>query len=264
MALKKITFDGATVSSKDDADINYHLFNLIPVGIIKGLGNEIPVTAGNNTITFGSGYLQIYGRRIYMEANTQVSITLDSVRNGYVIVDVNLAANTLQLLTVESSSGWPSLTQNNLATTNGKYQFPIARYTKTATSLTLDNAFTQARPIIKTLSEMVDDKSQETRDWAIGRFAHKLMQPVDMFATVLKYNLSEFPGPTSECLIHVRLGKIATFTFSGRHLTSASIQSLYYRYLGTDYYLTIEYTNSQMYLYPNNTTHKIQSVEVFR
>lgn len=264
MALKKITFDGATVSSKDDADINYHLFNLIPVGIIKGLGNEIPVTAGNNTITFGSGYLQIYGRRIYMEANTQVSVVLDGVRNGYVIVDVNLAANTLQLLTVESSSGWPSLTQNNLATTNGKYQFPIARYSKTATSLTLDNAFTQARPMIKTLSETADEKNQETRDWAIGRFGHKFLSPIDMTATVLKYNLTDFPGNVSECLIHVRLGKIATFSFSGRHLIGASIQSLNYRYLGTDYYITIEYTSSQMYLYSNNTSHKISSVEVFR
>jgi hypothetical protein len=78
MALRKITFDGSEVTSKDDADINYHLYNLIPAGIIAGLYNEVSVSAGNNFITFGSGVVQIYGRRIMVEANTQVSVTLDS------------------------------------------------------------------------------------------------------------------------------------------------------------------------------------------
>lgn len=264
MALRKITFDGATVSSKDDADINYHLFNLIPAGIIKGLGSEIPVSAGNNTITFGSGYIQIYGRRIYMEANTQVGITLDGIRNGYIVVDLNLAQNTLELTKLEVASGWPSLIQNNLATTVGRYQFVIAKYSKTATSLTLDIAYTAIRPVIKTLSNLVDEKNQEVYDWIISKYSSKVIPPVEYGATIMKYNLSSFPGPTTDCLFHVRLGTYAVFTFSGRHLIGASIQSLYYRWVGTDYFLTIEYTPSQMFLYSNNTSHRVTTVEVFR
>ncbi|MCU0104446.1 hypothetical protein N7603_02095 [Acholeplasma vituli] len=264
MALRKITFDGATVSSKDDADINYHLFDLIPAGIIKGLGNEIPVSAGNNTITFGSGYLQIYGRRIFMEPNTQISITLDATRNGYIAVDINLAQNTLELTRIEISSGWPTLIQNNLSNSIGRYQFAIAKYSKTPTSLSLDASFAATRPMIKTLSDLVNEKNQEVYDWALGKFSNKIIPPVDLWATVMKYNLTDFPGQATDCLIHVRLGKIATFTFSGRHLINASIQSLAYRYIGVDYYLTIEYTSSQMYLYSNNTSHRISSVEVFR
>ena len=40
MALVKITFDGSSVSSKQDADINYHLTGLKADGVIRGLGGE--------------------------------------------------------------------------------------------------------------------------------------------------------------------------------------------------------------------------------
>ncbi len=264
MALRKITFDGATVSSKDDADINYHLFDLVPAGIIKGLGSEVSVSAGNNTIIFGSGYIQIYGRRIYMEANTQIGVTLDSSKNGYIVVEVNLATNTLELKRLEQTYGWPSLTQNNLSTTNGRYQFPIAKYTKTATSLSLDSAFTQSRPKIDTLSNMVNEKSAAIRTELLNRFRRVTVQPIDPWGTVKKYNISDFPYPLEECLIHVRLGWFATFVFSGGFAKGSSMSSLRYRYAGSDYYLTIEYTGSQIYLYSNNTSHNVGLVEVFR
>jgi len=264
MALRKITFDGATVSSKDDADINYHLFNLIPAGIIKGLGNEVSVSAGNNTITFGSGYIQIYGRRIYVESNTQINISLDGTRNGYVIVDLNLTQNTLDLTKKETTSGWPSLTQNNLANSVGRYEFPIAKYSKTTTSLSLDTSFTNSRPKIKTIDEIINEKNQDVYTWVNGRYSNAVIPSVGPTSSFMKYDLSSFPGNIMDCLIHVRLGKIATFTFSGRHLLGASMQSLPYLYVGTNYFLTIEYTGSQMYLYSNNSNHTVSTVEVFR
>ncbi len=267
MGLRKITFDGAQVASKDDADINYHLFNLIPAGIIKGLGQEVAVSAGNNTINFASGYVQIYGRRIYVESGTSMAITLDSNKYGYVVIDVNLATNTLALNKLESDGGYPSLIQNNLHNSAGRYQFPIARYTKTPTSLTLDTAYNASRPIIKTLSNLVDEKNQGVYDYIDNKYSHKIIRPVSFGEHIMKYNISDFPSPMSENLIHVRMGRLGVFTFSGLHLTSASIQSLYYTWVGNvTYFLTIEYTATQMYVYSSSTdqAHRITQVEVFR
>ena len=71
MGLVKITFDGSSVTSKRDADINHHLGGLVRAGIIEGLGNECQVSVSNNYITFRDGYVQIYGRRIYVEDGSQ-------------------------------------------------------------------------------------------------------------------------------------------------------------------------------------------------
>lgn len=140
MALQKITFDGSSVTSKKDADINHHLGGLVPAGIISGLGNECSVSVSNNYITFQDGYVQIYGRRIYVEANSQVYVSLDATKYGYVVIEVNLSNNTVSLKSVETtSSSYPSLTQQNLMTSGTLYQFPIAKYKKTTSSITLQS-----------------------------------------------------------------------------------------------------------------------------
>lgn len=141
MGVVKITFDGSNVSAKQDADINYHVTGLVPAGIIKGLGDELKATTSNNYIFIQSGYVQIYGRRIYVEANSSVYISLDSTKYGYVVIQVDLSTNTVSLTKVENTSTYPTLTQQNLATSGTIYQMPIARYTKTTTSLTLDTWF---------------------------------------------------------------------------------------------------------------------------
>ena len=144
MALQKITFDGSSVTSKRDADINHHLGGLVRAGIIEGLGNECQVSVSNNYITLRDGYVQIYGRRIYVEDGSQVYISLDSTKYGYVVVEVNLSSNSVALKAVEtSSSSYPNLTQQDLTTTGTLYQFPIAKYKKTTSSITLDTGFTQ-------------------------------------------------------------------------------------------------------------------------
>ena len=143
MALQKITFDGSSVTSKRDADINHHLGGLVPAGIISGLGNECSVSVSNNYITFKDGYVQIYGRRIFVESGSQVYISLDSTKYGYVVVEVNLSSNTVSLKSVETTStSYPSLTQQNLMTSGTLYQFPIAKYKKTSSSITLTSGFT--------------------------------------------------------------------------------------------------------------------------
>jgi hypothetical protein len=111
---------------------------------------------------------------------------------------------------------------------------------------------------------MVNEKSSEIRTELLNRFRRVTIQPVSPWETVKKYNMSDFPSPVDECLIHVRLGWFATFVFSVNFLKGSSMSSLRYRYAGSDYYLTIEYTGTQMYLYSNNTDHNVGLVEVFR
>lgn len=141
MGLVKITFDGSSVSAKQDADINYHINGMVADGVLKGLGNGLTVSTSNNYIIFSSGYVQIYGRRIFVEQDTQIYISLDSTKYGYVIIDVDLATNSVNLSKVESSSGYPTLTTQNLSTGGTKYQMAIAKYSKTSSSLTLDTSF---------------------------------------------------------------------------------------------------------------------------
>lgn len=142
MGLVKITFDGSTVSAKQDADINYHLGGLVPAGIIKGLGSELSYSSSNNYITFQDGYVQIYGRRLYVEAGSRVYISLDSTKYGYVIITINLTTNSATLGIAETtSSSYPTLTQQNLSKSGTIYQFPICKYSKTSTSLNIDSEY---------------------------------------------------------------------------------------------------------------------------
>lgn len=156
MALVKITFDGSSVSSKQDADINFHLGGLIPAGIIRGLGGELRYFVSNNYITFDDGYVQIYGRRIYCEPETKVYVPLDSIKYGYVLITVDLNNNTVAIGILESESNYPSLIQENLLTGGKIYQFPICRYTKNNTSLNIDLSFT---PVFIETSLSVAEKS---------------------------------------------------------------------------------------------------------
>ncbi len=171
MGLVKITFDGSSVSAKQDADINHFLGGLVPAGIIRGLGDELQITSSNNYIYFKSGYVQIYGRRIYVEPNSNVYISLDSTKYGYVVIEVNLSNNTVTLKKLEtSSSSYPSLTQQNLLSGGTIYQMPIAKYSKTTTSLTIqqfDRVFIEnALPIAnQALSKANSLRLKSTRVW---------------------------------------------------------------------------------------------------
>lgn len=171
MGLVKITFDGSSVSAKQDADINHHFGGLVPAGIIRGLGDELQITSSNNYIYFKSGYVQIYGRRIYVEPNSNVYISLDSTKYGYVVIQVNLNNNSVSLTKLEtSSSSYPSLTQQNLLNGGTIYQMPIAKYSKTTTSLTIqpfDRVFIEnALPIAnQALSKANSLRLKNTRVW---------------------------------------------------------------------------------------------------
>lgn len=153
MGLVKITFDSASVTSKEDADINHFLANK-QNGRISGILNAVTPSTSNNYIYFTSGYVQVYGRRVFVESGTKIAVSLDGSAYGYVVVSFDLASNSVSLAKKESPSGYPALTQEDLMNGGYVYELPIARYTKTSSSLTLDTAYTA--PYIKSAEEIAE------------------------------------------------------------------------------------------------------------
>lgn len=140
MAIKKITFDGANVSSLMDSDINFFRNGNAEVGVLalKFNGkNPLAATISNNNIYFSKGYIEIYGRRIVIEDNTSVYVSLDKIAYGYVIIDIDLESNSCELKCLEgNTTTYPALTQENLYDGTGKvYQYSIFKYYKTTSSI---------------------------------------------------------------------------------------------------------------------------------
>lgn len=140
MAIKKITFDSANVSSLVDSDINFFRNGNTEVGVLslKFNGkNPLTATISNNNIYFSKGYIEIYGRRIVIEDNTSVYVSLDKIAYGYIIIDIDLESNSCELKCLEgTTTTYPALTQENLYDGAGKvYQYPIFKYYKTTSSI---------------------------------------------------------------------------------------------------------------------------------
>lgn len=259
MGLIKITFDGSSVSAKQDADINYHLTGLVPAGIIRGLGGDLAISASNNYITFQSGYVQIYGRRIFVEAGSQVYISLDGTKYGYVVITVNLSNNSVNLGIVEGSS-YPSLTQQNLATGGTTYQMPIARYSKTATSLSVDTSFVRA--FIETPLSVADSGYSKAVDYVNNKYSSWARVYADESTdTSWKYRNMNF----SSGVVLVNINDEVIIPVPGNFIDNHSNGFLYY-VLGTSIYkLGVSKINSSDFVLSTSTaSHKIKSITCIR
>lgn len=141
MALIKITFDNASVTSKQDADCNHFLANK-QSGVIDGILGRCQASISNSYIQFQSGYVQVYGRRVFVESGTKIQIALDANAYGYVYIKFDLGNNAVTLEKKEASSSYPTLTQQDLMNGGLIYEFPLTRYQKTTSSITLDSSWT--------------------------------------------------------------------------------------------------------------------------
>lgn len=263
MAIRKITFDGSQVSSKDDADFYYHLLDLNKAGVIKGLYNDCTVTAGNNLLTVAKGVVAVYGRLVLIESNSQVVIALDSTKYGYLILQVNLATNSISLMVKESASSYPALTQNNLHNSTGIYELPLARYQKTATSLTLDGGFEV--PNIPSLSTKLNSLETSLKNYVEQNYGPKLLSALTPIgSTIAKYDVNQIN--LNKTLFTVRLKNQVTLTFSGRTISSSSLSNISYLYLGTTYYFVVENTAGTILLYSSSTdyAHRVVDVQIWR
>lgn len=140
MALIKITFDNASVTSKQDADCNHFLANK-QSGVIDGILGRCQPSISNSYIQFQSGYVQVYGRRVFVESGTKIAISLDGNAYGYVYIKFDLGNNKATLEKKEASGSYPTLTQQDLMNGGLIYEFPLTRYQKTTSSITLDSSW---------------------------------------------------------------------------------------------------------------------------
>lgn len=253
MGLQKITFDGGNVTAKIDADL-YHFFNSFDVGILKGLKNECSMTLANNTITFQDGYVSIYGRVIYIENQTSIGITPDSTKNGYVILGINTSTNEVTMYLKEQTSGYPSLALTNLVSNDGLYEFVLCAYTKTTTSVTLNQVY--QRQFILNSKTIINDLEQKlrTRHLPQRKPLIKVSNGVYQFSGTSSYELIE-----SVMYVFINNTTVISFPSDSLFIHVGSNRNVSYRYAGSDYSLSVVYLNGVVTLSCGNTSHNITS-----
>ncbi|MDZ4196353.1 MAG: hypothetical protein U1C51_03775 [Candidatus Izemoplasmatales bacterium] len=251
MGVQKITFDGANVTSKIDADLYHFLFSS-DVGILRNVKSGCSYTLANNTITFLDGYVGIYGRIIYVENMTTVSVTPDSNKFGYVVLGIDTQANTVSIYIKEAVGTYPVLTQNNLQNADGLYEFALAAYSKTTTSVTLIIGF--ERSMITSDKQRISDLEAKVND---RFYPHKLL------ITKISNGVYRFGDVNSailmESILYVVIENTTVVSLPTNQLfiVVGSNSSMSYRYAGSDYSLGISYASGLVTLSLGNTTHRV-------
>lgn len=263
MGLLKITFDGSSVTSKQDADFNFHGGDLIKAGIMESLGSGVTCTAANNYINFTDGYVMIYGRRIYVESGTSVYISLDSTKYGYICVTVNLATNSVSLEKIETAGTYPTLTQENLQNGGSKYQFAIARYTKTTTALTLDTSYAPTK--IKSCGTAIKESVQQSKDYVDDNFTMWRSSPSHQSGKYFYFpNIKKAILEKSIVVVHILNQYVVVSGINiGKHTSMTS--TIYYS--GTAQCLmTLEFLpeTNQMVIGVSETTHYVKAIACYR
>lgn len=257
MGVQKITFDGANVSAKQDADLHHFLFSS-EIGILRSIKTEVSFTLANNIITFSEGYAVVYGRLLYIENNTTVNVNPDSTRQGLVVLGVNTATNQATIYTKENSGSYPALTRDNLLNTNGLYELVLCAYSKTTTSVTLN---TYSRLMIDTpatkLTGLRNDIRQEfnyqrksltTISNGVYRFSVNGSQEIDQSLIVVMVNISTavvIPG----AMLFINTGSNTFVT---------------YQYGTSSFSMLVSYENNLVTVSLGNTTHRITALFLYR
>lgn len=235
------------MSAKVDADLHHFLFSS-EIGILNGLKSSVGFTLANNTITFSDGYVVIYGRLMYIEPGTSVSVTPNASRMGYVVLGVNTNTNEASIYTKEQSGSYPSLITNNLLNSNGTYELVLCAYSKTTTSVTL-NTFARRMihaPNVKLTEQRLEimnglryqRKSLTKVSNGVFRFTVDGSQDIDSALVVAMVNLSTYvviPG----AMLFINTGS-STF--------------VRYDYGSSSYSMLLNYENNIVTVTLSNTT----------
>ena len=253
MAIQKITFDGASVSAKVDADL-YHFLLSNQVGIIRGFKNQVNHTISSNTITFKDGYVSVYGRLVYVENNTQIKVTLDSSKRGFVVLGINTSNNTATLYLKEQAGSYPSLTTTNLLNGDGLYELVLCAYNKTATSISVDNSYNKR--YITNYLDLIDQFRDEVESDGEPMQINPTKQSNGVYTVG---NLNSYILTRS--MISVQLtSAVVTFPGALLFITVGSSGSVNYRHTGADYTLGLNYANGTLTISCGSTTHQIHRV----
>lgn len=259
MALVKLTFDGAINTAKNDAVFNYYLVNKTN-GIFYDLGGRIAPSVLNGKITFDDGFVSIYGRRVYVEKNTSITITLDSIAYGAVVIRVDTSANTVTLEIREAANAYPSLTQTNLLEEEGVFELPICYYTKTASSLSID---TSSLIYITTNKEELQvakteiGKTIESKQYGI---ASMVISHSSYSKGVQKFNLNSLKSKDVLIISFYLCNNI--ITLNSKMMSGKTGISVNYKFLGQDYTATVEYENGTLIITAGDASHEVFAVFV--
>ncbi len=224
-------------------------------GILEGVKAECDFTLANNAITFKDGYVSIYGRIIYIEDKTSIVVSPDSDKFGFVVLGVNTSDNSASIYLKEQTGSYPSLTRSDLANTQGLYEFVLATYTKTITSVTINE--NSVRSFIKKDKSRITDLGSEI----YNRYTPQRIQIVKINSGVYQFHGTS-PGALSESIIYVTINNSVVVTLPGEalFLFVGSNTSVAYRYGGADYSLDIIYEDETVTLTVGSTYHNITSV----
>lgn len=185
MALIPITFDADDTTNVKKGkvrgqDLAAFLSISMPreAGILDMLGDDpcgqyggINIASGYATLTLHQGYINIFGRCIYIEEGTQVQIALpeSGTVNGTFGIRINLAQGGSSEVTWFTKT--TTLQMDNLLnnTTTGIYEFKLYNYTATATSLTLKEKTSE---IIENINDYLNGDNFVTQN--VGDYSNKL------------------------------------------------------------------------------------------
>lgn len=128
-----ITFDQQAIKAEDMAHF-MKTFSSGTNGITRGCG----ITSDNSNMYIAEGYLLIQGREIKIIGTQTVPFETVTTGEEYcsVVIEIDLSktntetvCNQLNIKTLTSSSGYPTLTQQDLEDNpTGTYQYLLAQY----------------------------------------------------------------------------------------------------------------------------------------
>ncbi len=257
MGVQKITFDGSSVTSLHDADLNNFIFG-VGTGVLVGCRGSVQYTLASNTITFDDGYVMIQGRLIYIEKNTQVVITPDNNRLGYVVLNVNLTTNQVSIYIKEQSASYPNLIQNDLSSGQGQYEFALCAYSKTTTSVTLNNTF--IRQTLVNANNLVSNLEQKIKN----QLTPEIFNPTYVSQGVYRVS-GYYSNDLLRAFILIILGNGTVINLPGPLIFEilGSYTSVGYTYNGTSYSMYVSYQNGNLNLTCGSTTHTISRVIIY-
>ncbi len=254
MGLVKLTFDGAMNTAKHDAFVNAFLTNY-ENGIISGLANNLYYSISNGNVTFRSGYVSVYGRRVFVEEGTTINIALDSNKSGYIVIEINTITNKVDLIKLEATGTYPSLIQTNLLNEDGIYQLPIFAYTKSTTSLQANTSFVPSyiRTNKSNLTTTKNEILAETKRKAIFRTSYSG-----------NTYCFDYGGLTlADALITFQTGTYIVTIPGSLVKTSSSQKSISYG-VGTLAYSLAIYTNAGfLYITTGSSLHTISTIYLY-
>jgi hypothetical protein len=259
MALVKLTFDGAINTAKNDAIFNYYLVNKVN-GIFYDLGGKIYPSVANGKITFADGFVSIYGRRVYVEKDTSITVTLDSSAYGTVVIKVDTSANTVTLVLKEATNVYPSLTQTNLLEEEGVFELPICYYRKTASSLSIDTS--QLVYISTNKDELQAAKSEIVRTIDSKQYgiASTTISHSSYSKGVQKFDLNSLKSKDVLIISFYLCNNIVTL--NSKMLGGRTGISVNYKFLGQDYTAIVEYENGTLIITAGDISHEVFAVFV--